>query len=437
MRERSLKILTRARLAIVFAAFAAGVVVIGVALAAPAVPTPTILTHPSDPTNSTSASFTYGDTQAGVTYRCQVDGDGYVACPASGVSYAGPLAQGNHTFTVQAVSGTKNSTAASFTWLVDLTTPVPTMTFPAEGGLYTASAYKEGCAAGPGICGKAKDVHGVASVAVSVQRVGGNWWGGSSFNKTSETFNAATLDSPGSNAPEWRYPLGLPADGAYIVAGNITPAGSQAAASFTIDTTAPPTPTIASGPEAETTSKSATFTFTDTEAGVSFLCAKDERVYYACTSPKTYEPNNLGEHNFTVEARDAAGNVSGLASYTWTVIKGMTIEGGLAGQLAPGVTRPFALVLNNPESKAVVLTSLKVTANELSSKAGCTAPANLEILQSNVSEANTVTIPARGKITLPSGSVTAPQVLMKNLATNQDACKGAAFTFNYTDSGHA
>jgi hypothetical protein len=417
----------------------------GIALAAqPAVTAPTILTHPSDPTSQTSASFTYSDSQSGVTYQCQIDAGGYSACPTSGITYTGPLAQGTHTFAVRAVASGKTSTPTSYSWLVDLTAPVAKINFPAEGGLYSASAYNEGCSGGAGLCGKAKDQHGVASVAVSIRKGSGNWWGGSSFNKTSETFVAATVEGAGTSEASWRYPLSLPADGTYVVharasdvAGNTTPAESQGAATFTIDTTPPPVPTITSGPEAETASKTATFTFTDAEAGVTFLCARDERVYFTCTSPKAYEGNQPGEHTVTIEARDAAGNVSGVATYTWTVIRGMTVEGNLAGQLAPGVSRPLALTLTNPNSKAVYITSLTVTAGEQSTNPGCDAPTNLQITQSNVSESNPAKIPARGKLALPSGSVTAPQVLMKNLPVNQDACKGATFTFNYSDSGHS
>lgn len=442
--RRGLKIIGRLHWAALLAALVVGVTAISIALAAaPAVTAPTLVSHPADPTNQTSASFTYSDTQAGVTYQCQVDASGYVACPSSGVSYAGPLAQGNHTFAVRAVSGTKDSAPTTFTWLVDLTPPTVKLNFPGEGGLYDASAYNEGCSGGAGLCGKAKDAHGVASVAVSIRRVGGNWWGGSSFNKASETFNAATVEGSG-NEVSWRYPLAIPADGSYVVhvratdlAGNVTPAESQASATFTIDTTPPPVPVITSGPEAETASKTATFTFSDSEAGAALLCARDERVWYPCTSPKTYTANQPGEHFVSVEARDAAGNVSEAATYTWTVIRGMTIEGNLSGLLAPGVTRPFALTLTNPNSKAVYVTSLEVTANEQSTKPGCEAATNLLITQSNISESNTVKIPAHGKVTLPSGSVTAPQVLMKNLATNQNVCKGATFTFNYADGGRS
>src|SRR6187200_2816128 len=66
-----------------------------------AAPNTTIDSNPSDPTTSTSASFTFSSTEGGSTFECQIDGGGYSSC-SSPKSYAGPLGQGSHTFTVRA-----------------------------------------------------------------------------------------------------------------------------------------------------------------------------------------------------------------------------------------------------------------------------------------------------------------------------------------------
>lgn len=85
------------------------------------------------------------------------------------------------------------------------------------------------------------------------------------------------------------------------------------------DTTPPPVPTITAGPPALTNSTNASFSFTDAEAGVSFLCRVDAAAYSACTSPKSYSGIVHGTHTFQVKARDAAGNESGPASRGWMV----------------------------------------------------------------------------------------------------------------------
>jgi hypothetical protein len=417
---------------------------ITLAAAASGVAEPAIISHPAELTNQTSASFTYSDSQAGVTFQCQLDGAGYTACPSAGITYTG-LEAGSHSFKVRAVSGTKTSTATVFKWTIDTTAPTTTLTFPVEGGSYGASGWHCPSSSTVGICGKAKDAQGIASVSVSIRQGNGNWWGGSAFDRTSETFNAATLEAPGANTTGWSYSFALPPAGTYTVhvratdqAGNTTPAASQSSATFTIKTSAPPPPTITSGPEAETTSKSATFAFSDSQPGVTFLCAKDSHTFGNCTSPKTYSTVALGAHTFYVEARDATGNTSAASSYGWSVIKGFGIEGNLAGLLYPGVSQPLHLTVTNPTSKALVVTSLQVSVSPGSTKAGCDGPTNTQVTQSNVSASNTFTVPAKGgKVTLPTGTVSAPQVLMKNLPTNQDACQGASFTFTYSGNGHS
>jgi hypothetical protein len=432
------------RNAAVLTALLAAFAAVGIALAAaPAVTEPTITSGPASITSQTSATFTFTDTQAGVSFQCQLDGSAYTSC-VSGVKYTGQ-AEATHTFKVQAVSGSKTSSAATYKWTVDTTAPSPTVTFPSDGGVYNAAGWAEGCPVA-GVCGKAKDSQGVVSAVVSIRQGAGNWWGGSSFNKASETFNAATVESPGSKTSNWRYPIGLPPAGSYTIhvrasdeAANTTSAGSQAVSTFTVKTTAPPAPSISSGPEEETSEKSATFVFSDSEAGVSFLCAKDEKQFSPCASPKTYETASQGEHIFYVQARDAAGNVSVATQYSWSIFtKTFAIEGKLSGTLAPGVSRALALTITNPNTKVITVTGLQVTVAPGSTKAGCDGPTNLQVTQSNASGANTFTVPAKGgKATVPVGGVSAPQVLMKNLATNQDACKGASFTFNYSGSAHS
>jgi hypothetical protein len=107
----------------------------GLALAAgaaakPAPPAPTIVSGPGagSPTASTSATFTYSDSQSGVTFQCSLDGAGFSGCSSAGVTYSG-LADGTHTFAVTAQApGSAVSSATSRTWKVDtVKPPKPTM----------------------------------------------------------------------------------------------------------------------------------------------------------------------------------------------------------------------------------------------------------------------------------------------------------------------
>jgi hypothetical protein len=98
---------------------------------------------------------------------------------------------------------------------------------------------------------------------------------------------------------------------------------SPASHSWTIepppDTVAPET-TIGNKPPATTTSTSATFTFSSSEAGSTFECALDTAAFTACSSPKEYTSLAVGTHQFQVRARDAAGNTDASpAHYGWTI----------------------------------------------------------------------------------------------------------------------
>jgi hypothetical protein len=85
------------------------------------------------------------------------------------------------------------------------------------------------------------------------------------------------------------------------------------------DTTAPNT-SISSGPASSSTATSASFAFTSTESGSSFECKLDSGSYASCTSPKAYSGLGTGAHQFSVRAKDAAGNVDATpATQSWTV----------------------------------------------------------------------------------------------------------------------
>ena len=103
-------------------------------------------------------------------------------------------------------------------------------------------------------------------------------------------------------------------------AGNL---GAAAVRQWTVipppDTT-PPTVSFTQGPPATTTSKTATFSFTASEAGVTFACSYDSEPFAACQSPHTINDVGVDDHSFAVRATDAAGNTGPAVSVTWNVV---------------------------------------------------------------------------------------------------------------------
>ena len=61
----------------------------------------TITSQPPNPSNSTTASFSFTSRKPGATYQCKLDNVEYSAC-VSAMVYTG-LTENNHTFTVRAI----------------------------------------------------------------------------------------------------------------------------------------------------------------------------------------------------------------------------------------------------------------------------------------------------------------------------------------------
>jgi len=138
-----------------------------------------------------------------------------------------------------------NALAADFTWsftttTVDVSPPVSTVTFPADGGNYNAAGWNAGCTSG--ICGTATDnASGVLRVELSIRRVSTNrWWTGTGYSSTTERWVLAT------GTTSWRYSLAsstFPGVGSYVIrvratdnSGNVETPGST---TFVYDTTNP------------------------------------------------------------------------------------------------------------------------------------------------------------------------------------------------------
>ena len=70
-------------------------------------PQTTILSHPSDPSESSAASFAYASNEANSSFECSLDSAAFAACPGSGITYTG-LGGGPHSFQVRAVDSSAN-----------------------------------------------------------------------------------------------------------------------------------------------------------------------------------------------------------------------------------------------------------------------------------------------------------------------------------------
>jgi hypothetical protein len=113
--------------------------------------------------------------------------------------------------------------------------------------------------------------------------------------------------------------------------------------------------------------------------------------------------------------------------------KTFTISGNLTGTLAPGVlARPLNLTLTNPNHQRLSITNLTVTVGG----AGVCGPTNFAVTQYrgsyplNLAADQTATLTQLG---VPTSAL--PTVGMRDLPTNQDACKGVTVKLGYAGTG--
>ena len=266
-------------------------------------PETTITSGPADgETTTASPQFGFSSSEPSSTFACSIDGGPFGSC--SSPKQIGPLADGQHTFQVQATDSTANqdSTPASRSFTVDATGPTVTIdSGPAEGSTVTTAG---------------------ASFGFSASETGSTFecrLDGGSFGACSTPFEASSL-AEGAHTFEVRATDAL---------GNVGPTAGR---SFSVDLPDPPAPAPAAPPPAATPPRDTTapnttirrvrvrgriarITFSGTDAGVSgaqglrFQCKLDRGRFRACRSPKTYRRLKKGRHTVTIRAIDAAGNV--------------------------------------------------------------------------------------------------------------------------------
>ncbi|MFQ5426868.1 MAG: hypothetical protein ACE5EV_07290, partial [Gaiellales bacterium] len=251
-------------------------------------PTTSIDSGPAAVVSETTASFAVSADEPGSTFECSLDAAAFSACPP-GPTFAA-LADGAHTLAVRAVdpAGNADPSPAQRAWSIDTSTPQTAID------------------SGPPAIG--------ASVTVSVAFSSSQQ--GASFECSLDGAPFASCSSPAGYA-------GLSDDTHVLLVRAVTAAGtadpSPAAWIFTVDTAAPDT-SITGGPPAQGASRTATVTFTSSEAGVAYQCSIDGGPFTSCTSPAVFAGLADGEHTAAVRAVDGAANVDATpAVVTWTV----------------------------------------------------------------------------------------------------------------------
>jgi hypothetical protein len=279
-------------------------------------PTPvvTIDAKPESVTTSTSANFAFHGTPTATDFECRLDLGAYADCDSGAITYAGPLAEGLHTFRVRGTNANGTGASSAYSWKIDLTAP-------------SASLTAKPSDPSPGK---------TASFRYSSNEAG------SKFECRLEPLEAAFAAC--NTQPKVYSNL---ADGDYeFLVRAVDPAGNTqplpTAYSWTVDNSledkTPPETAIDSKPPDPSGSPVASFTYSSNEPGSSFQCKLDGGNFSSCpVAGISYTGLAEGAHVFQVRATDSSGNADpSPAGYSFSVVlDASATAGGLTSAALP------------------------------------------------------------------------------------------------------
>jgi hypothetical protein len=218
-----------------------------------------------------TATFTVSS-EAGATFECRLDDHSWGEC-----GQMSGLSDGKHVMRARAKdrAGNADPTPASWSWRIDLPPETAITRGPSGATSSTSTTFR---------------FSSTDTAATFQCKLDNRTWSSCTSGKTytglpqgSHTFRVRAKDSAGTKDP------------------------SPAERTWKVDTVAPNT-TITS---TSVSGKSATFSFSSSEAGSTFECRLDGGPWQACSSPMSYGNLKHGSHSFRVRAIDAAGNRDG------------------------------------------------------------------------------------------------------------------------------
>jgi len=292
---------------------------------------------PANPTNVTSANFTFTADKAGSTLECQLDGGSWAACGTNSTgtkAYSGLGETPNpHQFRIRAtdplgnIGGDGNPGGGSYDWRVDLTAPIPT---------FISKPANPSNDVSPLITFSSNEPVQLAQCRLKVNGVTGPWAACDSLTSKQYT-----------DLADNQYEIGVRTQD---VAGNFS---NILAHAWLLETVAPNLE-ITSGPALLNKRSLAQFFF-NYEAGANLACQLDSRpVQDPCATGVKYAYIEEGSHLLTVTATDAATNFT-TKTYSWsvkTIQPVVAIEGSSVPASSSTVnTADFVLVTANGDAE--------------------------------------------------------------------------------------
>ena len=262
-------------------------------------PDTNIISKPNNPTQFKNATFEFTCTEEG-TSECSLDNSPYQRC-SSPVTYT-DLPDGNRSFSVRCIdkAGNVDPTPSSYTWLIDSTPPVTTITEgPQNPTRSTSATFRFSC-----------NENGTIECRLDSQ----SWTVCTSPKVYINLLNGTHIFSVRCTDNVGNMEVSPPTY------------------SWTVDTVAPDT-SIVSHPPAISNNTSANFTFSSTESDSTFECSLNDGAFTPCLMNQEFTGLSEGPNKVCVRATDKAGNTDSTpACYQWTI----------------DITPPDTIILNHP-----------------------------------------------------------------------------------------
>lgn len=263
-----------------------------------------ITAFPQNPTNSSTASFSFAalPDEPELKFQCELDGNGSFSpgpqttqCDSGSKVYES-LADGQHTFRVRAVGeGGPDLTPASRTWTVDTVAPETTITSTPPSPNSGFSVTYTYSSSEPNSTFRCQMDDGAIQVCSSAGRTYFNLIDGA------HTFRVWATDNAGNQDP--------------------TPATHSFSVITALADLTPPDTVILMAPPAVSPTDSAFFAYASTESPSTFQCSLNSAPFTPCPEVGiSYGGLPNGPHLFAVRAIDGAGNVDSVpATHAWRV----------------------------------------------------------------------------------------------------------------------
>ncbi len=166
-----------------------------------------------------------------------------------------------------------------------------------------------------------------------------------------------------------------------------------------------------------------------------FQCRLDGGEWRSCSSPRLLGALSPSDHSFAVRALNRRGLPGPAAHYRWSQLepKEFTIDPQTDSleELMPGAPpQQLPVRIGNPNPVPIEVTGLTVSVAP--EAAGCAGDSNFAVTPAGLGPAAPLAVPAGGSAELPTATVTAPALALRELPVDQNACQGTSVRLEFS-----